>query len=168
MAENAWQTYADQVLNKFDYETNDWAITNVNSGAALYGHDGTLWASAGTEGSNLSTYQHPMEGLDGSMTNVEVNEVACALAACDGNKRPTEAGIRIAGAKMMLTYKEPEAAVAQLTRGGGGVVVGKTVSALVVGFWKKDQVDSLGKPQSMDACFKLVKEMTDYLIEQGY
>jgi len=67
MAENAWQTYADQVLNRFDYETNDYSITGVCNGAALYGHDGSLWASAGTEGDNLTTYQHPLEQMDGSV-----------------------------------------------------------------------------------------------------
>jgi len=54
MADNAWQTYADQVLNRFDYDTNDWAITGVCSGAAIYGHDGSLWANAGEEGGNLA------------------------------------------------------------------------------------------------------------------
>ena len=111
MAENAWQTYADQVLNRFDYDTNDWSIMNVCSGAALYGHDGTLWASAGEEGSNLTTYQHPLDDLDGSVRNVEVNEVAAALAACDGNGKPTEAGIRMGGTKCMFVSKESEQAI---------------------------------------------------------
>ncbi len=111
MAENAWQTYADQVVNRFDYDTNDWAITGVCSGAALYGHDGTLWASAGEEGSNLTTYQHPLENLDGSVKNVEVNEVAAALAACDGNGKPTEAGIRMGGTKFMFVSKESDQAI---------------------------------------------------------
>lgn len=86
MADNAWQTYADQVLNRFDYDTNDWAITGVCSGAAIYGHDGSLWANAGEEGGNLTTYEHPLEQMDGSTQNVPVNEVACALGACDGNR----------------------------------------------------------------------------------
>lgn len=58
--------------------------------------------------------------------------------------------------KYMLTYKEEEAAIAQLTRRGGGAVVGKTASAVVIGFWKKDKVDQSGKGQNMEDVFKLV------------
>jgi len=47
-------------MNRFDYETNDWSINKVASGAAIYGHDGSKWASAGTI-ADLTTYQHPME-----------------------------------------------------------------------------------------------------------
>lgn len=70
--------------------------------------------------------------------------------------------------KYMLTYKEDEAAICQLTRRGGGACVGKTTTAVVIGFWKKDKADSSGRFQNMDDCFKLVQEMTAYLIEQGY
>ena len=160
-----WQTYADQVVNRFDYDTNDWAITNVCNGGAIYGQDGTLWAVSGNEGGDLSTYQHPLEGMDGSVNNVEVNEVACAMGASDGNRNPSEAGIRMGGGKYMLTYKDPDQAIAQLTRAGGGAVVGKTTTAVVIGFWKKDQQDSTQKFQNMEVVFKLVKEMCDYLIE---
>lgn len=86
MADNAWQTYADQVLNRFNYETNDWEITGVCSGAAIYGHDGSLWASSGEEGGNLAVKNHPLEQMDGSTQNVEVNEVACAIGAAEGNR----------------------------------------------------------------------------------
>ena len=72
------------------------------------------------------------------------------------------------GEKFMLTYKEEESAVAQLTRRGGGACVGKTATAVVVGWWKKDKADSNGKTQNMEDCFKLVQEMTAYLMEQGH
>ena len=162
-----WQTYADQVVNRFDYDANDWAITGVCNGGAIYGQDGTLWAVSGNEGGDLSTYQHALEGMDGSVTNVEVNEVACAMGAADGNRQPSQAGIRMGGTKYMLTYKDDELAIAQLTRSGGGAVVGKTTTAVVIGFWKKDQVDSNGRVQNMEDCRGLVAEMCAYLIEQG-
>lgn len=69
----------------------------------------------------------------------------CALGAADGNRSPSPAGVRICGTKYMLVYKEDEMALADLTRVGGGAVVGKTASAVVIGFWKKDQQDSNGK-----------------------
>lgn len=56
-------------MNRFDYDTNEWTITGVCSGAALYGHDGSLWAKSGDE-AELTTYDHPLEGMDGSITNV--------------------------------------------------------------------------------------------------
>ena len=67
----------------------------------------------------------------------------------------------------MLVYKDDEAAVAQLTCSGGGACVGVTTTAVVVCFWKKDQVDSNNRPQNKDDTFALVKEMCAYLIEQG-
>ena len=68
----------------------------------------------------------------------------------------------------MLTYKEDEASLAQLTRRGGGACVGKAATVVIIGFWKKDKQDSNGKTQNMEDCFKLVQEMTAYLSEQGY
>jgi len=94
--------------------------------------------------------------MDGSIQNVEVNEVACAMGGADGNRQPSQAGIRMAAEKYMLTYKDEEVAVAQLTKRGGGACVGKTTTAVVIGVWMKDQVDSTGKTQNMEDCFKLV------------
>merc|ERR1712110_181424 len=101
------------------------------------------------------------------MGNIPCNEVDAAKGASDGNRQPTEAGIRLGNVKHMLVYKDDEAAVAQLTCSGGGACVGKTGMAVIVGFWKKDQVDSNGRPQNKDDSFALVKEMCAYLIENG-
>ena len=90
------------------------------------------------------------------------------MGAADGNRSPSEAGIRMEGKKYMLTYKDDEQAVAQLTTRGGGACVGKTVSAVVIGTWSKEQQDSNGKPQNMENCFKLVSAMAAYLIGEGY
>jgi len=72
------------------------------------------------------------------------------------------------GEKYMLTYKDDAAAITQMTRRGGGAVVGKAATCVIIGFWKKDKADSNGKAQNMEDVFKLVQEMTAYLIEQGY
>lgn len=106
--------------------------------------------------------------MDGTMLNVEVNEVACAMGAADGNRNPSPAGVRMGNQKYMITYKDDEACVTQLTRAAGGACVGKTATAVVIGFWKKDGKISDGKAQNMDDCFKLVQEMVAYLKEQGY
>ena len=72
------------------------------------------------------------------------------------------------GEKYMLTYKDDSAAITQMTRRNGGAVVGKAATVVIIGFWKKDKQDSNGKFQNMEDVFKLVQEMTAYLIEQGY
>ena len=163
-----WDTYAEQVRNRFDYETNAWAVTEVNSGAAIYGHDGSKWAVAGDEG-ELGIYQHPLENPEtNTVEQVDVNEHACAMGVWDGNRQPSKAGIRMAGQKFMLKFKDDDAGICTLTRTTGGAVIGKSASAIVVGFWKKDSTMSDGKLQNEDDCFKLVKEMCDYLTEQGF
>ena len=103
--------------------------------------------------------------MDGSTENIEVNEVACAIGAADGNRQPTQAGIRMGGEKYMLTYKDDASAITQMTRRNGGAVAGKCGTCVVIGFWKKDKQDSNGKFQNMEDVFKLVQEMTAYLIE---
>lgn len=100
-----WNTYAEQVKSKFDYDSNDWAITNISSGAAIYGLEGGVWGLS--EGmSELTTYQHELDDGEGNKEMVEVNEVTCAAGAADGNRAPSKAGIRICGKKYMLTYKD--------------------------------------------------------------
>lgn len=56
--------------------------------------------------SELTTYQHELDDGEGNKEMVEVNEVACAVGAADGNRAPSKAGIRICGKKYMLTYKD--------------------------------------------------------------
>ena len=163
-----WTQYADQVVNRFNYETNAWDKTNCCTVASIYGHDGSLWTDSSQGGCNLTTYQHEIEDLDGNKKNIEVNEVNCALAATNNNRQPTQAGIRLGGLKHMLTYHDETTMTAKLNASGGGASVGQTKTAVIVAFWKKDQKDSAGGNQSADECWKLVSEMTAYLTEQGY
>merc|ERR1712037_355569 len=125
-----WESYCNQVTNRFNYDTNDWEITNVCSGAVIYGTDGSEWGKVG-EGGPLTTYDFVLEGMGASET-VSVNEVTAALGAADGNRNPTRAGIRFGGKKYMLTFKEDEKAIAQLTTVGGGAVVGMAAPSTAV------------------------------------
>ena len=152
----------------FDYDTNQYVVTNVCTGAAIYGHDGSLWGKAGGEDINVTDYEMDREQDDGSMKKVNVSEIAAVAGAVAGNRNPTDAGMRIGGQKMMLTYNDPDSPIAQLTRAGGGCVVGKTTTAFCIAFWKKTEQQSDGKTQTMSGAFDLVKIMTDYLTEQGY
>ena len=163
-----WTQYADQVVNRFDYEANDWAITNCCTVASIYGLDGSLWANSTQGGAELTTYQHEIEDLEGNKKNIEMNEINAAIAAADGNKNPTEAGIRLGGKKHMLQYTDEATKTSKLVCPGGGAAVGKTATAVIVAFWRKDQNTSAGHPQDADECWKLVSEMAAYLTEQGY
>lgn len=61
-----WNTYAEQVKNRFDYDTNDWAVNNVCSGAGIYGQDGSVWGVS-ADMPELKTYTHDLEDMDGSI-----------------------------------------------------------------------------------------------------
>lgn len=163
-----WQQYADQVVNRFDYDTNQWAITNCNTVCSIYGTDGSLWTDSAQGGANLTTYQFEVENDDGSKAMVDINEVDIAIQVADGNKKPTQVGIRMGGAKYMLQVYDADNKVAKCVGNNGGATVGKTNTAIIVAFWKKDQNTSEGKPQNGHESYKLVQEMCAYLAEQGY
>ena len=52
-------------MNRFDYDTNEYVINAVCSGAGIYGHDGSMWAHAG-DFAGLTSYNFPLEQMDGS------------------------------------------------------------------------------------------------------
>ena len=39
-----WDTYIDQIINKYDFTTNAVSQGNVCTAAAIYGNDGSCWA----------------------------------------------------------------------------------------------------------------------------
>lgn len=77
----------------FDSTTQTYKLTNVCEHAAIFGHDGTLWA--GSAGFTLSKYPHEMTLEDGSKKKVDVDEFKTAFEASKGNRKPCEAGIRM-------------------------------------------------------------------------
>ena len=54
MADAGWTQYTDQICHRFNYETNDWDITNCCTGAMIYGADFGQWAKSG-DCADLST-----------------------------------------------------------------------------------------------------------------
>jgi hypothetical protein len=58
--------------------------------------------------------------------------------ASAGNRRPSEAGIRMANQKYMLIQSNPTAMTCYLAReGGGGACIARTKTALIIGIWNK-------------------------------
>ena len=121
-----WNTYAEQVKNRFDYDSNDWSIHNVNTGAGIYGHDGSLWGKSAGMPEVEKEYDYPLEDENGNVEQVPIHEAVALVAAADGNRNPTKAGIRIGNKKHMLVYKDDENPIINLTAPGGGACVAKT------------------------------------------
>ena len=100
---------------------------------------------------------------------MNVNEFTTALEATKGNRKGSEAGIRMKGQKYMLIKHNPENNSAYLGReGGGGACVARTSTALVIGIWNKAGVMSNGKTQNAGDCNEQVENMAAYLKAQGY
>ncbi len=93
--------------------------------AGIFGLDGTPWAlSAGLA---LGNYAYSLELEDGSKKSVNVNEFVTVLEATKGNRKGSEAGIRMGNQKYMFIKHNPESNSAYLGReGGGGACVART------------------------------------------
>mmetsp|Transcript_6473 Transcript_6473/g.5556 ORF Transcript_6473/g.5556 Transcript_6473/m.5556 type:complete len:137 (-) Transcript_6473:102-512(-) len=133
---SGWEGYIYQLQNRFNTETNEYTLTNVCEFGAIYGLDGTKWAAS--QGFELYNYEFDMELEDGSTKKVPINEFTCALEATKGNRKGSEAGIRIANQKYMFLRQDPTIKSVYLGRqGGGGACVVQTAQALVIGVWNK-------------------------------
>ena len=142
-------------------------MTNVCEFAAIYGHDGNKWAE--TPGYSLYTYEFELAQEDGSKKKVPVNEFKSVFEATKGNRKGTEAGIRIANQKYMFIKHNPENNSVYLAReGGGGACAVRTAQCIVIGGWNKAATMSNGKLQNAGDCNDLVEGMAKYLAASGY
>lgn len=89
-----------------------------------------------------------------------VNEFNCALEATKGNRKGSEAGIRMANQKYMLIKHNPEINSAYLGReGGGGACIARTKQAVVIGIWNKAAVMGDKTLQNAGDCNERVEAM---------
>ena len=122
-------------------------MTPIYTGAceavAIYGHDGAGWAWSPTF-PELLPQSVLIEGMSAADTKtVQVDEFQCALLAADGNRNPSEAGIRMGNQKYMFVAKDDTTGVVILSkRGGGGAALAKTNTALIIAFYEKDKPTS--------------------------
>ena len=139
MAE-AWAPYINQMINKYNFKTMEVKWNGECDEAAIFGLDGTGWYwSPGFPDINQPS-QVTIEGMTEADTKVvTINEFECVKAAADGNRNPSEAGIRIGGKKYMMVRHDPSTGLAQLTTPGGGAAVMKTQTGLVVALFTKDK-----------------------------
>ena len=101
--------------------------------------------------------------MDGSKSTVTVDEVTCAAKAAEGNRNPSEAGIRLGGVKYMITYHDADSSIAQLKKGNLGAATGKCATCVIVGFFDAEKQDQLGRVQNIIDCASQVQAMVEYL-----
>lgn len=138
---SGWDAYLHQINNKYDAATQQYTLTNVCEFSAIYGHDGNAWATS--PGFALYTYMFDLKQEDDSTKKVEVNEFKCVLEATKGNRKGSEAGIRIANQKYMFIKHNPENNSVYLAReGGGGACIVRTAQCVIIGVWNKAAIMS--------------------------
>lgn len=164
---SGWEAYIYQLQNRYDATTGQYTLTNVCEHAAIYGQDGTPWAASA--GFALHNYEFDLTQEDGSVKKVPVNEFVSVLEATKGNRKGTEAGIRMNNQKYMLIKHNPESNSAYLGReGGGGAAIARTNTAVVIGIWNKAGEMSNKQLQNAGDCNDLVEKMATYLKSSNY
>ena len=117
----------------------------------------------------MNNYNFEITNEDGTKKSVPVNEFQTALKASEGNRKGSEAGIRMNNQKYMMIVHNPDRNSCYLGReGGGGACIAKTSQAVVVGVWHKGTAMSNGKMQNNGDCNELVEKMADFLKTSGY
>ena len=135
--------------------------------SAIYGHDGNAWATA--PGFALYNYEFELNQEDGTKKKVPVSEFKACFEATKGNRKGSEAGIRIANQKYMFIKHNPENNSVYLAReGGGGACVVRTAQTVIIGVWNKAGVMSNGKLQNAGDCNELTESMAKFLATSGY
>jgi hypothetical protein len=144
---SGWEGYIYQLQNIYDATTQTYKVTNVCEHGAIYGLDGTPWAASA--GFQLGKYKFNLTLEDGSTKAVDVDEFKTAFEASKGNRKGSEAGIRMNNQKYMFVKHNPENDSVYLGReGGGGACVARTKTALVIGIWNKSSQQSNGQYQN--------------------
>lgn len=106
---------------------------------------------------------------DGTKKKVEVDEFKTILEATKGNRKGSEAGIRMNNQKYMLIKHNSENNSCYLGReGGGGACAVRTNTAVIIGVWNKQSMMSNGQLQNAGDCNEIVEKMGEYLKNSGY
>ncbi len=88
------------------------------------------------------------------------------LKASNGDRKPSDAGIRLIGMKFM--FIKSDAGITYLSKqGGGGGCICRTKTAMLIGVWDKNAMMSNKLPQNSGDCNDLVERVGRFLNEQG-
>lgn len=98
-----------------------------------------------------------------------VDEFKCAVSAAGGNRKPSEAGIRMGNEKYMFVRHDAEAMLTQMSRAGGGATICKLKKGgIVIGIYNKDDLMSNGGNQNPGDCAFQVEMVAEFLRGEGY
>ena len=100
MSKPTWHDYCQQILHKLDQTNNVWKTTDICQHACIYGLDGYPWGWS-PDCPELKKYTHQLDSMEGT-TDVDVDEIDCAIQAGNGIRNPCQAGIRLGGKKYMF------------------------------------------------------------------
>lgn len=130
----SWDAYLARIQHKIDETTNQYTATNLCAHAAIYGHDGTPWAT--TPGFQLAKYGFEMVIDDSNKKTIEVDEFAIVKAIAGGaSKSPCEAGVRMCNEKYNVAKHFSEDKITYLGKPHGGACLAMTAQAIVIGIW---------------------------------
>jgi hypothetical protein len=166
---SAWDEYVNQVMHKYDFDTNAVLTENMCTAVAIYGHDGAAWAFT-ADFPELLTYDFTVEGMcEADNVTVNVNEVDVANKAGQGERAPAgAAGIRLGNKKYMFVAHNPDSKVTMLSCTGGGAAIANINGASIIAFYDKNKCDSAGKNQSPGNVAAQVETMHAFLSGEGY
>ena len=119
------------MMNWFSHKKQDYLKKDVASMAAIYAHDGTLWAKS-PKWPGLKEYNVQVEDMSGAMVDVAVNETQVLKVVANGSRSCGDGGVRICGQKYTVVKIDPETKSATLVSPGGGGVIFKTRQAILV------------------------------------
>ena len=164
-----WDTYIDQIINKYDFNTNAVPLGTVCTAAAIYGNDGSCWAYSAAF-PELTTYDFVVEGMcESENVTVTVNEVDAATKVANGDRKPSgAAGIRLGNVKHMFIAHDETTKTTQCSRQGGGAALANLKDATLIAFWDKSTTMSDGQPQVSALCAEQVAVMAKFLADSGY
>ena len=141
---------------------------NVAQHAAIYGNDGTLWASS-SDWPGFSEYDFEMETEDGSKQTIKINEFNCAMQVSSGRRMPTAAGVRMLNSKFIMTTYDAETQSASCTRlGGGGATVCKFKNGFLLSIWDKNAIMTNNMNQNAGDSGMMCEKVAKLLKDAGY
>ena len=164
-----WDTYVTQVVDKYDFDTNEVVMSNLCTAAAIYGHDGSCWAYTAAF-PELTKYEFSVEGMSPEdITVVQVDEFDAVKKAGEGDRKPCgDAGMRLGNKKYMFVFHDETAKVTQLSCSGGGAAIYNINGASIIAIYDKNVKSSDDGAQSGARCAEQVGIMGAFLTESGY
>ena len=160
----SWDSYVAMITNVYDAATQQYTVTAVGKDGAIFGLDGGVWAKS--EGLTVTQYEHEIQLDETNVQKISVDEPEILKKLLGGDDRCGDGGVRIGGEKYMVTKRDGK--LINLSKRGGGAIIGKAKTCGVIGIYEADKVDSTGKGQNPGDLTLRIEALVEYLESQGY